>query len=235
MSSNYKYNDIPTASAVTAVSSPYDDDGSKGYGNYGSTAAATTFSDDGKPVVGGEAQPPAFRDWWAGLLFYVQLVAVVVMSVGYFNGSIEVDWDGDNILDDDDDNTYKGTGSGRWLKTAMKQSSTGEIDDASCLSSNGTNDGTFYWSGSILLFVMPFLVAPVLTVVMFSYMYRNASQLIQMSIYLSIGLNLIVALLCLVSGLYPAVLAPALGVFLTYLYARYVWHRIPYAGKECIL
>jgi uncharacterized membrane protein (UPF0136 family) len=76
------------------------------------------------------------------------------------------------------------------------------------------------------------IVAPTLTIGLFSYLYRNAAQLIQTSIYMAIAINVVLTVVFLVSGkIWPAILT-ALGGFFTWLYARYVWHRIPLAAAN---
>jgi hypothetical protein len=75
------------------------------------------------------------------------------------------------------------------------------------------------------------LAAPAFTVLAFSFMSRNAVLLIQASIYVAIGINVFLAVLCVILHAYLATIAPALMAFFTFLYAKYVWHRIPYAGK----
>jgi hypothetical protein len=78
---------------------------------------------------------------------------------------------------------------------------------------------------------MSILAAPMFTVLVFSFMSPDAVQLIQASIYLAIGINVFLAVPCVISHAYLATIGPALMAFFTYMYAKYVWYCIPYAGK----
>lgn len=200
---SYAYQNIPTATAVV-------DDG---YLYHNKTTVTTTTTPYGcnkknesgltDTVVRGELQPPAYRDGFFGLLFWVQVGIVVVLSAMYATGSIDVDFD-----------DFRSSGSTR----------------RRFLGDSGSSEG------SVLPFCIAVLasliMAPSLTVGLFSYMYNNATQLIQTSIYVAIVMNIVLTVVLLISGsILPAILT-ALGAVFTWCYARAVWHRIPLAAAN---
>ena len=199
----YKYNEIPTASAVV------DDDYA-----YHSKSPTNNNKKEGHPIVSvvrGEVQPPAYRDGFFGLLFWVQLGIVVVLSILYATGYIEVDWE-----------EFRNGSTRRRLASS--------VDTNRILGdSDGSEDSLMPFCIAVL---SALILAPSLTVGLFSYMYQNATQLIQTSIYVAIIMNIILTVILLISGsILPAILT-ALGAFFTWCYARYVWHRIPLAAAN---
>lgn len=200
---SYAYHDVPTATAVV--------DNEYAYHHKTTPYGSNSTKKEGGPtdsVIRGEMQPPAYRDGFFGLLFWVQLVIVVVLSVMYATGRVKVDFDEFN-----DHGSFRG----RFLAS----------------SSGGSGGGG---DGSIMPFcvavVASLVMAPSLTVGLFSYMYHNATQLIQTSIYMAIVMNIVLTVILLISGsILPAILT-ALGAVFTWCYARYVWHRIPLAAAN---
>lgn len=191
-----RYQDIPEATAVLEEESGY---GSSYYKNGGQSG--------GVQVSRGEVQAPAFRDSFFALLFWAQFATVVLLSVMYATGSIEVDVD---------EFSSNGGKQRHLIEAARLLKST---DNASALP---------------LVFgcLSSLVVAPILTISLFSYMYRNAAGLIQTSMYMAIATNIILTVVLLISGaIWPAILT-GLGAFFTWMYARYVWHRIPLAAAN---
>jgi hypothetical protein len=166
----------------------------------------STYKSDGVQVTRGQVQPPAFRDPFFGFLFLAQASTVVVLSAMYATGKIEVDFD---------DITNGGKQrhlmeAGRFLKSKENMSALPLM--IGCLSS--------------------LVVAPAVTVGLFSFMHRNATRLIQMSLYTAIATNVILTVVLLISGVFWPAILTGLGAFFTWMYARYVWHRIPLAAAN---
>ena len=76
------------------------------------------------------------------------------------------------------------------------------------------------------------LVGPLLTVGVFSGLAKNATRLMQLSIYMAIFLNVILTLFFVLSGAVWPAIATGMGAFFTWMYARAIWPRIPLAAAN---
>jgi hypothetical protein len=211
-----KYQDIPTAYAVT--DDPSSSSPSKGYGTVGND---NDKDDADGEWHKGEIQPPAYRDAAFGIIFGTQFFTLVVLGILYAAGVIEVE----SPLDEDAARRL----SGRYLTSHHTETTTTSKEQEVVEPLNVNDLFPLLWAT-----LASICIAPALTVLVFSYMHQHAAWLIKASIWVAVGMNVVLAILCLVAGVYLATIGPALGAFFTCLYAKYVWHRIPYAGKKTL-
>jgi len=205
------YQDFPTAAAITVASG-------KGYDSIGGGAPpppqqpSSTTSEE--PWERGETQDPEYRDVWFGIIFWIQLSVLVGLAVLYIVGIIPVHLP--DLVDDDD----LAAAAGRFLLV-------GEDNEDEGYEGAGPNGSAFAFAA-----VSTLVVAPGLTVLVFGFLARNASSLIRLSLYTSIGTNVLLAVLCLLTGVLPAAFFFIFVAIVTMWYAKIIWRRIPYAAAN---
>jgi hypothetical protein len=163
-----------------------------------------TIGDDEVEWTKGELQPPAYRDVGFAIAFWVQFLTIVVLGILYIAGVIEIEIEMKPWLDEN---------RRRYLME-------GPDDDEAF-------DGTpILWATLSSL-----VVAPALTILAFSYMYHKAEALIAASIWFAILFNVLLGIVCLVSGAFGGTIALFVVAAFTACYAKAIWNRIPYAGE----
>jgi len=176
-------------------------------------------SNDVEPTiewVKGDVQEPGFKDVYFAVAFLVNLVAVgtaaVVLKEDAYNATQKI---ASRRLSDY--NSYGRTDDGY------------NTDETSSASSSDVDDDSYVFA-IVLVIAISFILASVLSIGALSTMQNHATTLIQWSLYFAIGINGIACIMNVVAlSLYAAFLH-ALFVFLLVMYAKAVWHRIPYAA-----
>ena len=179
---------------------------------------AGTDGNDGVQITWekGEVQQPAFRDVWFAVAFVVHLVAVLGTSVVLGpaawsamkeEAAEETDANGNadaNINTDDRD-----------------EDGNGDVPD-----NNGNIPGADFW---LTVVTIATIAAPTLSLLTLGVMSRNAASLIRASLYFSV-------VLCGMAALIFLPLAPPAGIVYAIMtgclicYARSVQHKIPFAA-----
>ena len=182
--------------------------GGSGGANIHDVAGTDADENDGIQITWekGEAQRPAFRDVWFAVAFVAHLAAVLGTS-----------W----VL-----------GPAAWQSmredSQIDQDGNGDGSDGSDTAPNNTNatPGADFW---ITVVTIATIAAPTLSILTLGVMSRNAAALIRASLWFSVALCGMAALLFLPlappAGILYAVLAGCLAC-----YARSVQHKIPFAA-----
>jgi len=82
------------------------------------------------------------------------------------------------------------------------------------------------------IIVISTLLSPILSIVALGIMSKNAVKLLEFSLIFAVGLNLILMIVALLTGLFFNVLLHGLFAVILAVYARSTWHRIPYAAAN---
>ena len=208
---------LPVATAVQvagAGTATHDASDKKGDGGGGGGAnihdvAGTDADENGGIQITwekGEAQRPAFRDVWFAVAFVAHLAAV--LGTSWVLGPAA--W---QSMREDSQNDQDGDGDG---------------SDGSDTAPNNTNatPGADFW---ITVVTIATIAAPTLSILTLGVMSRNAAALIRASLWFSVALCGMAALLFLPlappAGILYAVLTGCLAC-----YARSVQHKIPFAA-----
>jgi len=165
----------------------------------------------------GEVQQPAFRDVWFAVAFAAHLVAVLgtsfVLGPAAWNSIQSAE---DAAESDNDDRDEDGDGDAGTDASASNNTNT-----------NNTNiPGADFW---ITVVTVATVAAPTLSILTLGVMARNAAALIRASLWFSVGL-------CGMAALIFLPLAPPAGILYAIMtgclvcYARSVQHKIPFAA-----
>ncbi|KAL7467763.1 hypothetical protein ACHAXS_008010 [Conticribra weissflogii] len=163
----------------------------------------------------GEVQPPAFRDKWFAIFFLLQLVGVIstAISIGpAFVSNVQGDL-----------NPSEG-GNGDVADQGVNESDQSHEN-------NDNDDGAWTMVALWTPLVSSLIVTPLLSIAAMVFMGRNAIALIHASLWISIGLCVLVAVLNIaVNPVGSVVFGVLAGCLLCY--ARAVRDKIPYAAEN---
>uniref|UniRef100_A0A7S2A6J5 Choline transporter-like protein n=1 Tax=Trieres chinensis TaxID=1514140 RepID=A0A7S2A6J5_TRICV len=243
MSSKGHYAGVPSSkddSGLTPVASPVEpfqiDDEEEGeFTNDGGSSAGAGLPSPPQWTKG-TVQAPQYRDVWFAVAFVVQALAVFGAAVGLGAAGLSAVQDGGGglqrrlepylgdrgrVLESFDDDAAQ-------FASLYDDDNTNVSPSASETASEGVPSEAFL----PLVILASLASGPALTIVALGYMSRNAAGLIEASLYLSIGLNAFAFLVALVTGLLPSAIIHAIFAVILVLYAKSVWHRIPYAAAN---
>ena len=204
MSSNRaKYSDVATAAATKTDNLESDD------------VIITAFeveeeeeeeeSSASSPLIPrGQVQPPQYRDKWFGILFLLQLGAMLSVAALFASGSIAVTA---FVQEEDDQQEEEETNDSLWNTTGQ------EVSFVSTL-------------------VVSMILSIVLAVVALSLMFRHGQRLIEVSLKFGIVWNGAMALLSLLTGNVGGAILFGILTAILVCYVKAVWHRIPFAAAN---
>jgi hypothetical protein len=173
------------------------------------SGAVLAMDVEGVAFQKGELQVPAYRDKWFGILFIAHLGAMVAVAAMYATGTLE---------------TVDGDRRRRFLEEYAYEQDEDLYEQDEDLSEQ---DEIRFLS----TFLLSIFISPALSIVTMSFMATNGVKLIQYSLYFSIGLNAIAAIVLVVVEPMGAI-TPGIFALILVCYARSVWHRIPFAASN---
>mmetsp|Transcript_16338 Transcript_16338/g.34181 ORF Transcript_16338/g.34181 Transcript_16338/m.34181 type:complete len:574 (+) Transcript_16338:106-1827(+) len=163
----------------------------------------------------GEVQPSAFRDKWFAIFFLVQLFGVISTAFALWPSFYR---DAQGVMNSSEGSDSDAASQG--VDESDQNHENNDIDD-------GASSMAALWTP----LVSSLIVAPLLSIAAMVFMSRNAIALIHASIWISIGLCALVAVLNIaVNPLGSVIFGVLTGCLVCY--ARAVRDKIPYAAEN---